>query len=62
MLKNAPLVFSDYEYVEMEGELPEIENSLNLQSDPYVLIRPEGSWDIPGVLDKSASRRAVGPF
>jgi len=62
MLKNAPLVFSDHEYVEMEGELPEIENSLNLQSDPYVLIRPEGSWDIPGVLDKSASRRAVGPF
>jgi predicted GNAT family N-acyltransferase len=62
MLKNAPLVFSDYEYVEMEGELPEIENSLNLQSDPYVLIRPEGNWDCPGVLDKSASRRALSPF
>jgi predicted GNAT family N-acyltransferase len=62
MLKNAPLVFSDYEYVEMVGELPEIENSLNLQSDPYILIRPEGYWDCPGVLDKSASRRALSPF
>lgn len=62
MRKNAPLVFSDHEYVEMEGELPSIENALSLQSDPYVLIRPEGNWDSPGVLDRSASRGAVGPF
>jgi predicted GNAT family N-acyltransferase len=62
MLKNAPLIFSDHEYVEMEGELAATNNSLNLQSDPYVLIRPEGYWDCPGVLDRSASRKAVGPF
>jgi predicted GNAT family N-acyltransferase len=62
MLKNAPLVFSDHEYIEMEGELPSVENSLTLQSDPYMLIRPEGRWDMPGVLEKSASRGAAGPF
>ena len=30
--------------------------SITLNDDPYVLIRPEGRWDTPGILERSASR------
>ena len=33
-----------------------------LDSDPYVIIRPEGDWDRPGVLDISSDRMATSPF
>ena len=33
-----------------------IRRASRLNDDPYVLIRPEGSWDTPGILEKSASR------
>ena len=50
------LVFSDYSYTEMiwEGDLPE--DAITLDSDPYALIRPEGDWDRPGVLEHSVDR------
>ena len=52
------LVFSDYSYTEMiwEGDLPE--NAITLESDPYALIRPEGDWDRPGILEQSVDRNA----
>ncbi len=53
---HARFVFSDYEYVEMERDLEPAANSLHLDTDPLILIRPEGQWDEPGVLDLSASR------
>lgn len=56
------LVFSDFSYTEMLLELPRVANAITLQCDPYVLIRPEGSWDTPGVLDQSASRDATSPI
>ncbi len=34
---------------------------ITLSDDPYVLIRPEGQWDVPGILEKSASRSASVP-
>lgn len=53
---RAPFVFSDYEYVEIEFDLEPAADSLNLDTDPLILIRPEGRWDEPGVLDRSAAR------
>jgi len=53
--------FSDHEYVEMDGEFPPHANRITLQSDPLVIVRPEGRWDEPGVLDHSASRPATNP-
>ncbi|WP_112324025.1 GNAT family N-acetyltransferase [Oceanibium sediminis] len=52
------LVFSDYSYTEMvlTGELPE--GAITLESCPYALIRPEGDWDRPGVLEQSVDRSA----
>jgi len=54
--------FSDHHYVEMELELHPPADAINIDTDPLVLIRPEGEWDHPGVLDRSAvqDRRACG--
>lgn len=49
-------VFSDYEYFEMEFDLEPVADSLNLNTNPLILLRPEGRWDEPGVLDRSAAR------
>ena len=54
-------VFSDYDYVEMVAELEPIPDALTLRTDPYVMIRPEGRWDTPGPLERSASRPATNP-
>ncbi|MFO1184512.1 MAG: GNAT family N-acetyltransferase [Bauldia sp.] len=54
----APFAFSDFEYVEIIRELPLSNSALALDAGPYVLVRPEGQWDLPGVLERSAVRGA----
>lgn len=54
-------IFSDHAYVEVVKELHPPADALNLDSDPMVLVRPEGAWDRPGVLDRSAGRPATNP-
>ena len=51
-----PFSFSDYDYVEMEFDLHPPGDAISIDSDPLVLLRPEGEWDRPGVLDRSAER------
>jgi predicted GNAT family N-acyltransferase len=58
---RAPFVFSDHEYIEMQGDLRPPPDALGLDTDPLVLLRPEGEWDRPGVLDRSAARPATNP-
>ena len=53
--------FSDHEYIEMDGDFPPHEKRITLQSDPLVIVRPEGNWDEAGVLDRSASRPVTNP-
>ncbi|WP_340691534.1 N-acetyltransferase [Hyphomonas sp.] len=48
--------FSDFEYIEIEIPLPEHPRALAPESDPMVMIRPEGNWDEPGALDASVAR------
>jgi len=48
--------FSDFDYVEMEFDLHPPADAISIDTDPLVLIRPEGEWDRPGVLDRSATR------
>ncbi|HWU25097.1 MAG TPA: GNAT family N-acetyltransferase [Rhizomicrobium sp.] len=62
MRKNSNLVFSDHEYVEMQAELPPHSAAITTASDPYVILRPEGKWDEPGVLDQSAQRSPTNPY
>ncbi len=49
-------VFSDFEYVEIIRKLPPSESALAMAAGPYVLIRPEGQWDRPGILETSSQR------
>jgi predicted GNAT family N-acyltransferase len=49
-------VFSDAEYVEMVANLKSAAAPIDIGTDPYVLIRPEGDWDRPGPLDRSTGR------
>jgi Predicted acyltransferase len=53
--------FSDFDYVEVLGEFDPIPQALHIGDDPYVLIRPEGRWHEPGILEESASRPVTRP-
>jgi predicted GNAT family N-acyltransferase len=59
---NRKLTFSDFSYTEMVLDLEPSPDAITLDSDPYVIIRPEGDWDRPGVLDMSAGRLATEPL
>lgn len=54
-------VFSDFDYVEMVADLEPDPAALKLGVDPYVLIRPEGRWHVPGILEQSADRAPGNP-
>lgn len=49
-------MFSDHEYVEVIRHLERRADALTLQTPAMVLLRPEGAWDEPGVLDRSVER------
>jgi predicted GNAT family N-acyltransferase len=49
-------VFSDYRYCEMMAEYEPLPGAIGLESGPYVIVRPEGDWDRPGILENSAER------
>lgn len=51
--------FSDYEYVECFRQLSARNDAVTIDSDPYIVMRPEGDWDRESVLDRSAARPAV---
>lgn len=53
---SSEFFFSDYAYVEIVIDTDPNPNAIALGVDPYVLMRPEGRWDRPGVLDRSAQR------
>lgn len=55
------LVFSDFDYVEMVAEIDRHPDAISIGADPYVIIRPEGRWHIPGVLERSARREVTQP-
>ena len=51
-------VFSDYRYSEMMAEYEALPGAIGLESGPYVIVRPEGDWDRPGILESSTERKA----
>jgi predicted GNAT family N-acyltransferase len=53
--------FSDFDYVEIVADLERDPEAVAIGSDPYVLIRPEGRWDVPGILEQSSSRPVTSP-
>lgn len=62
-MKERPLFhFSDWSYTEMELALPRPDDAIGFGADPYVILRPEGDWDRPGILEYSAARPATAPM
>lgn len=56
---RADFRFSDYEYVECQRMLPARTDAITVDTDPYIIMRPEGDWDRESALDRSATRPAV---
>jgi len=54
-------VFSDFDYVEVVADIERDPESIAIGADPYVIIRPEGRWHVPGVLERSAHRQVTHP-
>ncbi len=54
-------VVSDHDYVEMVVEAQPPPNAITLDSEPLIVLRPEGAWDAPGPLDRSVERTATNP-
>lgn len=44
--------FSNYDYVEIERDLVPPDNAIGANTPAMVLLRPEGDWDRPGVLER----------
>jgi predicted GNAT family N-acyltransferase len=55
------LVFSDFDYVEMVAEFESHPEAIRIGVDPYLTIRPEGRWHVPGILERSAARDVTRP-
>jgi predicted GNAT family N-acyltransferase len=53
--------FSDFDYVEIVLDLAPHPQAISLGADPYVMIRPEGRWHLPGTLERSAIRPVTRP-
>jgi hypothetical protein len=54
-------VFSDFDYVEIVLDTTPHPKAISIGVDPYVMIRPEGRWHVPGILERSALRPVTRP-
>jgi hypothetical protein len=54
-------VFSDFDYVEIVNDIERHPQAIVIGADPYLLIRPEGRWHRPGILERSSNRPATSP-
>ncbi len=60
--KRCDLIFSDFSYTEMLLVADPHHDPITLASDPYTIIRSEGKWDKPGVLENSSERKVTSPL
>jgi predicted GNAT family N-acyltransferase len=58
MPDRAEFNFSDLTFVEFLCEVAPDAEALRIGDEPYLLIRPEGRWTKPGILERSATRGA----
>jgi predicted GNAT family N-acyltransferase len=53
--------FSDFVYIAMTLDAEPAPQAVTDASDPHVILRPEGRWHRPGILERSAQRSTVSP-
>lgn len=56
MKNREPFRFSGFNYTEMNLDLEPLPDAISIASDPMVILRPEGDWERPGILELSAHR------
>ena len=54
-------VFSDFDYIEIVADIERDPDCVAIGADPYAIIRPEGRWHVPGILERSAERAVTRP-
>lgn len=54
-------VFSDFDYIEVVLDTTPHPQAITIGVDPYIMIRPEGRWHVPGILERSAIRPVTRP-
>lgn len=59
--RNIDIRFSDHDYLEMRKQVAPHTERISFFTDPMVIIRPEGNWDHPGILERSAERPITRP-
>ncbi len=59
---KAEFKFSDFSYKEIVNHVTPDPQAITIDDDPYVIIRPEGSWHQAGVLEESAARPVTNPL
>lgn len=45
-------VFSDIEFVEMEGPVKPVADVIQVGIPPHHILRPEGQWDVPSIFER----------
>jgi predicted GNAT family N-acyltransferase len=53
--------FSDFDYIEIVLDTTPHPKAIAIGVDPYIMIRPEGRWHVPGILERSAIRPVTRP-
>lgn len=60
--RREPLVWSDHEYVEMQCSISGSHRFSCAEAfEPLEILRPEGEWDRPGILEVASIRGASNP-
>lgn len=54
-------MFSDFDYVEIVADIERDPDAVTIGADPYLIIRPEGRWHRPGILEESVARKVTRP-
>lgn len=53
---RAKFIFSDIEFVEMEGPVSATSEQITYHSPPHHILRPEGSWDEPSIFERETDK------
>jgi len=60
-ISDKKITVSGFKYTEMMVDLDPHPNAITVDRGPYVILRPEGNWDQPGILEISAARPVRDP-
>jgi predicted GNAT family N-acyltransferase len=60
-INDKKIMVSGFKYTEMVVDLSPLPNAITVENGAYVILRPEGDWDQPGILEFSATRRVRDP-